>query len=400
MNDKLVYLGGGAAVIVAVAAAFALRPLPDPAPLPAASLPEAEVQAAPEPAPAADTVTDVQVAAEPEIAAPAAEPEPVAQAMPVEPPVLTNLRIEPDGLAVIFGRTTPGIQVMVEIDGQPVDIVTADASGVFQAYPSLGYSDRPRLMRFIADPDGVAQEAAQSYPIAANPAPTQPIAEDPALADASDAPQAETPDIAVDDTETAPPPPREDTPGTAPSVLVVEEGAARVLQPATRDQAPEVMSTVALDTITYDPEGEVILSGRAAGEGFVRVYVDNQPVSHLPVDADGTWRTDLPEVDTGVYTLRIDEVDASGDVLSRIETPFQRENPEDIAAVMAEETAAPDFSVATRTVQPGNTLWAIAQERYGDGVLYVQVFEANRDRIRDPNLIYPGQVFVLPGAGE
>ena len=51
-----------------------------------------------------------------------------------------------------------------------------------------------------------------------------------------------------------------------------------------------------------------------------------------------------------------------------------------------------------RTVQPGNTLWAIARERYGEGIMYVMVFEANRDRIRNPDLIYPGQVFVLPTA--
>ena len=39
---------------------------------------------------------------------------------------------------------------------------------------------------------------------------------------------------------------------------------------------------------------------------------------------------------------------------------------------------------------------AIAKERYGDGILYVEVFDANRDKIRDPDLIYPGQIFVLP----
>ena len=67
-----------------------------------------------------------------------------------------------------------------------------------------------------------------------------------------------------------------------------------------------------------------------------------------------------------------------------------------IAAVLAEETQAVDFNVAVRTVQPGNTLWAIARERYGEGILYVAVFEANKDLIRDPDLIYPGQIFRLP----
>lgn len=71
-----------------------------------------------------------------------------------------------------------------------------------------------------------------------------------------------------------------------------------------------------------------------------------------------------------------------------------------------EAEAAPDLAAAapepprpvTVTVQPGFTLWGIAQERYGDGVLYVQVFEANRDSIKDPDLIYPGQVFTIPAA--
>ncbi|MEL7206413.1 MAG: LysM peptidoglycan-binding domain-containing protein, partial [Pseudomonadota bacterium] len=48
------------------------------------------------------------------------------------------------------------------------------------------------------------------------------------------------------------------------------------------------------------------------------------------------------------------------------------------------------------TVQAGNTLWAISRERYGEGTAYVRIFEANRDRIRDPDLIFPGQVFRVP----
>ena len=55
---------------------------------------------------------------------------------------------------------------------------------------------------------------------------------------------------------------------------------------------------------------------------------------------------------------------------------------------------APAISVVT--VQRGDTLWAISRDNYGSGFMYVRVFEANRDAIRDPDLIYPGQIFDLP----
>ena len=178
------------------------------------------------------------------------------------------------------------------------------------------------------------------------------------------------------------------------TVLMADEDGVKVLQkPDALGAAPQVMSSVALDAITYSDAGEVELTGRAVGDGFVRVYLDNTPVTTSRITEDGSWRTDLPQVDTGVYTLRIDEVDGEGTVTSRVETPFKREDQQVLAAA---ETASAAPRIRAVTVQPGSTLWAISREVYGEGVLYVRVFEANSDRIRDPDLIYPGQVFTLP----
>ena len=80
--------------------------------------------------------------------------------------------------------------------------------------------------------------------------------------------------------------------------------------------------------------------------------------------------------------------------------PFKREEPEVVAQALSVETEQPEFQVAMTTVQPGTTLWAIAKDQFGSGVMYVEVFEANRDRIRDPNLIYPGQVFRMPQSDQ
>jgi len=175
-------------------------------------------------------------------------------------------------------------------------------------------------------------------------------------------------------------------PATSPPVLVSDAEGVRVLgAPPT----PDAQTEVSLDVIAYDTEGEVVLTGR--GSGAVRLYVDNQPVQVTQVDEAGGWSTDLPNVDPGVYTLRVDQVSSDGVVTSRIETPFLIEEPEVIQAL-----PEPDAGIAIHTVQTGNTLWGIARDEYGDGVLYVQVYEANRDIIRNPDLIFPGQVFTLP----
>ena len=68
------------------------------------------------------------------------------------------------------------------------------------------------------------------------------------------------------------------------------------------------------------------------------------------------------------------------------------------AATQAAPGASPQDTAPVRllTVQPDTTLWGIARDTYGSGLLFVRIFEANRDKIRDPHWIYPGQIFTLP----
>ncbi|MFT5649464.1 MAG: nucleoid-associated protein YgaU [Yoonia sp.] len=297
-------------------------------------------------------------------------------------PRLDTFRVEADGNTVFAGRAAPNQVVDILLGGSPIERVTTDASGSFVAFPQLPFSDGSQAISLLADPDGAAIVSAETYLIAPITAPVMVavVAPEPALQES-----AAVIDIPVPQPAAA-----------APAILVVTAEGVEVLQPTLGDVAPDVHSNVALDSITYDSSGEVLIAGRAAGEGFVKVYLDNQPVTTSRIVAGGTWRTDLPDVDTGIYTLRIDEVDVAGEVVSRIETPFKREEREVVAQALSVDVAKPEFQVAMTTVQPGSTLWAIARDRFGDGIMYVEVFEANRDRIRDPNLIYPGQVFRMP----
>jgi len=118
----------------------------------------------------------------------------------------------------------------------------------------------------------------------------------------------------------------------------------------------------------------------------VVIYLDNRLQGDSVAGVDGRWsfapKSPLSE---GLHQLRVDQVDGSGKVIARVETPFSRQ---------AVRVASADEAFVI--VQPGNSLWRIARRTYGHGLQYSVIYQANREQIRDPDLIYPGQVFELP----
>lgn len=393
-------------------------------------------------APAADEIvlerTEVIPEAEDEPAV-VADVETATEAEPVERTsraVFDIVRVEPDGETVIAGRADANSTLTLLLDGAEAGQAGADGGGSFVALLSLGTADVPRVLtlleRFL---DGSEAFADQSVILAPSPKVIVAEVEDAGevVADELAAASAgvENSDAAtlVEDATTAviasaegaiseplvgvvtgktvqaaigvPEPVQapvaalsEDAvKNAAPTIMLADSEGVRVLQNG--GAAPQVVDNVSIDAINYDSAGEVALTGRSSGQRSVRIYLDNKAILDATVGANGQWRADLPEIDTGTYTLRVDELDVEGDVVSRTETPFRRESVEAIQALDlggATERAA----VALITVQPGNTLWGIARDKYGEGLLYVRVFEANAGRIRDPDLIYPGQIFTVP----
>lgn len=336
--------------------------------------------AAPDPAP--DGATLSEPGTEAETGAPTGETADVP-----EPPSIDTFRLDPDGRMLVAGRTSPEWRTAILLDGTAIDQATPDARGNFVSFLTLEASAAPRVLSLRMTDDSGSQTVTSREEIIIAPMVEQAEPTDApdasVAADLSAGTETDTSQDAVSETAGEKESPQ------AQAVLRSTETGVELLQPALpHDAPPEVMSSVALDAITYSETGEVQLAGRGQGEGFVRIYLDNAPVTTSRIHEDGKWRTELPEVDTGVYTLRVDEVSEAGAVLSRVETPFKREAEELVSTGEARVTAV--------TVQPGSTLWAISREMYGEGILYVRVYEANRDRIRDPDLIYPGQVFTLP----
>lgn len=346
-------------------------------------------------APAPDAVT---VVAEP---APAgAEVAATSPVLAPEPPRFDVVRVDALGLATVAGTAPPDAAVSLRLDGIEVAQVRADATGQFAALVTLPPSDAPRLLSLVAVlPDGVEIAGVETVAIGPVAAAVAAVAGAPDLA-AEAAPESATeavpqiaPQIAPELVLSEP---------TAPPALLLSDAGATVLQaPAMAEEGPPPQ--VSIDSISYGPAGEVMLSGRAGAGAGLRIYLDDVAQADLAAGADGRWQVSLADVAPGLHALRADQIDAAGKVLARFETPFQREVPvvEVVAPTAPAVSALDPAPVAapapiTITVQPGLTLWAIARENFGEGVMYVQVFEANRDKIKDPDLIYPGQVFTVP----
>jgi len=297
-------------------------------------------------------------------------------------PSFDIVRVTPDGAALVAGRAAPGARVRIVADDSEIASVDTDPDGSFVAIFDAEPTAEPRALTLDAEtPDGsrtVSDEAVVLLPgapsVSAGPQDT--------AAGAGFSPASGAAGGSAD--------------GSADSAEP-QVAATAILRPDAVEARPSTVAAgprqVSLASISYTGEGAVTLTGAGTAGTRLRAYIDDALADEAAVAADGTWSLELADVAAGLYRLRIDQVTADGRVLSRVETPFQRDFP----TLPRPRPGGGDGAGVTITVQPGTNLWTIARVHYGSGVRYTQIFTANRDLIRDPDLIYPGQVLALPG---
>ena len=253
-------------------------------------------------------------------------------------PAFDLVRVDEDGSAIIAGSAKPNSEVRLLVDGKELETAETDASGAFAILTTIPSGEKPLELQ-LEDVNDSNIKSADTVLII----------------------------------------PNKEAEGSGPKIIIAESDGKIIVQEQ-NDVAPKIQP-LSLDTINYAASGDVILAGRASSEQIVRVYVDNKPVV-LGEVTDGKWNFEIPNIEEGIYTLRVDAINNEGKVVDRVESPFQR-----VIREMEDGQA---------TIQPGFTLWKLAELKYGFGMRYVQIFEANRDSIKDPDLIYPGQVFQIP----
>ena len=274
---------------------------------------------------------------------PKAQVAAVAPVAPVTAPGRPNpsfdvVRLSPQGSLVIAGRAEPGAKVEI-LDGERViGQVTTDSRGEWVFVPDVslppGQHDL-QLRATSADGRVAAADAPVTMVVPAQP-------------------------------------------GGTPLVVkrLADGGSIVMLGPVGQAGA----GPLTIDAVDYT-EHRLSASGKALAGAPVRIYLDNHPLGDVTADGAGLWRLEPHDLglSNGRHTLRADQLDAHGKVGSRVEVAFASGAGADAVAV-----------------EPGNSLWRIAQRRYGQGNAYTLIYQANKANIRDPNLIYPGQVFSMP----
>jgi len=310
-------------------------------------------------------------------------------------PSFDIVRIEGNGEAVLAGRAEPGSDVTLYAGDASLASVVADSNGNWVLLP-----DRPlpagshKLTLRSRSPEGVETESADAVIVVVPDAPRAVAQATPEQA-GSEAGDAETGEPATEGSLTFGQPDGEQdgaeaAPKDALAVLVPRDGAgaSQVLQQP--DSAGIQDDQLVLLAVDYDASGRIVVSGRAAPGARVVAYLDDAAVGQGTANDSGRWVVSPNDtVSPGLHRLRIDQVDEAGSVIARVETPFSR-------AEML--TALPNERFVI--VQPGNSLWRIAHRTYGSGFRYSVIYQSNADQIRDPDLIYPGQVFMLPQETE
>jgi nucleoid-associated protein YgaU len=299
-------------------------------------------------------------------------------------PAFDIARIEPTGEAVIAGRAAPGATVELLRDGELHDRAVADQSGQFAMVPPPLPPGTYGLTLRSTQPDGKQMTSKQSVAVALARSPN------------------DRPVIAL----TAP-----DKPIAVPSQPVAPKPTSGV---------------VVVETIAVEPGGKFHMTGRADPGSTVKLYLNDSFVASVTAGADDRFAITINGgVAPGSYRLRLDDMASnSGAVRGRVEMPFNVPDTtitgstastppgqSDVAAAKqqqagaAEPTISPDRGppsavvvpkIATATVSRGDSLWRISRISYGAGMRYAAIYEANRKQIRNPNLIYPGQIFVVP----
>jgi nucleoid-associated protein YgaU len=355
------------------------------------------------------------------------------------------VRVEPSGDSVIAGRAAPGAAVELLRDGVVHDRAVADASGQFAfVAPPLPTGPSQLSLRMPAA-DGTPVLSEQSVTVVVAPrrdeSPVVALASPDRPTTILSAPAASPPSPAPSAAPAAPPaaapsPTREAAARAPVRVEAVEAEDGGKLYVSGRAAPGTTVRLYLNETLVASgpatPEGRISFSiERGVAPGDYRVRLDEAEagtgavrsraqvafampagtiappvppaapsatrppaIPPLPPTTAEAARPASPELPAGPPSgpAPVGPASRPGEALTASAEPVTTARSAEPGLVVVPR-------VETATVSRGDSLWRISRRIYGSGVRYTVIYDANQEQIRDPNRIYPGQLFVLPGEG-
>ncbi len=381
------------------------------------------------------TKTDLPKTDLPKADPPKAGSAPAQDGARSESPTFDIIRVEPTGETVIAGRAPPNTTVELLRDNQPIARALVDPSGQFAIVPPALPAGNSEITLRGTGADGQARTSRESVVVVvAQARDTKPLIaltapDRPTVVLSQPDPAGAAPGQAV---AAADPRPSDARPAGAQDMIKPEAGQAP-------GKAPGPVKIVSVEA---EEGGRLYVTSQAPPGATVRLYLNDALVAPGSVGADGRVAFAIGRgIQPGAYKVRVDQVDpVSGKVKTRSEVAFTvppAAKPVAAATKPAEpaaEAGSPDRRVAeaqatpaaspqptvsatasTGAVRPGSvfvpelgtaritrgdSLWQISRRIYGKGTRYTVIFDANQPQIRNPDRIYPGQIFVLPNEGS
>lgn len=165
-----------------------------------------------------------------------------------------------------------------------------------------------------------------------------------------------------------------------------------------RDNSAEVVARAEvnfeIDLQAVDEEAPIVVV-----EQSPPAQAGNDTAAEIAVAGEPEVRLDAPQLELPDAPPPISVVDTETEVASDLDTQTPIADGEELPTLTAVQVGDAEdqrFASGKAIIRSGDNLWTIASRVYGSGDRFTTIYQANRQQIRDPNLIYPGQVFNLP----
>lgn len=217
------------------------------------------------------------------------------------------------------------------------------------------------------------------------------------------------------------------TAGGLPNIALKAADRTETLQEGNAAPADAKVGLV-VEKVSGGDDGVATLNGRADAGATVKVSINRKPAGETRVAADGNWTLTVTNTGKSADTLRLELIDREGATLDQADVPYKVASASaKVAAVERKSTTKPirksmrpkdegakklaavtepaaTANIEADSAKPkvikvrrGDSLWRIARRHLGKGKKWAAFYKANKDKIDNPDLIYPGQVLILPG---